>query len=160
MGAPMTLHPCLWFERKADEAVDFYCGIFPDSRRGAATRYSAGAAMPEGSLLTQDFELCGQRLTAINTLSPAPYSHALSLVVSCDTQAELDAVWNALSARPEAERCGWLVDRFGVHWQIVPRPLMRMLADGSAAQRQRVTDALMTMGRIDLPALERAFAQA
>lgn len=151
------IHPCLWFDRQAEEAAHFYVSVFPNSRTGVVTRYGAGMPLPEGTVLTIDFELDGQRYTGLNGGPNFSFTPAVSFVVSCTTQDEVDHYWSHLSARPEHERCGWLVDRYGMSWQIVPQQLMDMLQHPDAARRQRVTGALMEMTKLDIAALQRAF---
>lgn len=154
------IQTCLWFDRHAEEAARFYVSVFPNSRIGAITRYGPGNHLPEGTVLTVDFELDGQPHTALNGGMPMAFSPATSLVVRCRTQAEVDHYWQALSAVPDQERCGWLQDRYGLSWQIVPEQVMAMLQHPDAARRQRVTEALRTMGKLDIAALERAFEPA
>lgn len=151
------IHTCLWFDRDAEQAAEFYVSLFPRSHITGVTRYGAGAPLPEGTALTVSYELDGQTFTALNGGPHFKLSPAVSLVVGCDTQAELDRWWGQLSAVPAAERCGWLVDRYGLSWQIVPRQLMPMLQHPDAARRQRVSTALMGMGKLDLAALQHAF---
>lgn len=151
------IHPCLWFQGQAEEAVRFYLSVFPNSRLGETTRYGPAMPMPEGSVLTIEFELDGQPFTALNGDAPFAFTPALSLVVPCDTQGECDRYMDALSAQPEHEQCGWLVDRYGVSWQITPRPLMEMLKHPDAARRNRMLQAMMPMKRLDIAALQRAF---
>lgn len=157
---PTVVHPCLWFDRQAEEAARFYVSVFPDSRVDAITRYGPRAHLPEGTVMTIDFMLAGARLTAINGGRPFAHSPALSLVVTCHSQEEVDRCWRSLSADPAQERCGWLVDRYGMSWQIVPQRLMELMQHPDAAARERLTQALMGMGKIDIAALERAFAGA
>ena len=152
------VHPCLWFDRQAEEVAQFYTTVFPNSRVTEITRYSAGAPMPEGTALTVSFELDGQTFTAINGGPQYTHSPAMSLVVTCNSQDEVDRYWAALSAVPEAEQCGWLVDRYGVSWQIVPQQVMDMLQSTNAAGKQRMMTALMPMHKIDIAALQNAFA--
>jgi predicted 3-demethylubiquinone-9 3-methyltransferase (glyoxalase superfamily)/predicted enzyme related to lactoylglutathione lyase len=154
-----SIHPCLWFDRQAEEAARFYASVFPNSCIGPITRYGPGAPLPEGTVLTIGFELDGQPFTALNGGPHFGFSPAISLVVACTSQDEVDRCWSRLSARPEHERCGWLVDRYGVSWQIVPQQLMDMLQHPDAARRQRVTAALMGMGKLDIAALQQAFNQ-
>jgi len=151
------IHPCLWFDHQAEDAARFYTSVFPGSQLGAITRYGPGAHRPEGSVLTVDFTLSGQRFTALNGGPGFPFNPAVSLVVTCHSQAELDHYADSLSARPEQARCGWLVDRFGVSWQIVPQVLMDMLQHPEPARRHRVMAALMGMATLDITALQRAF---
>jgi predicted 3-demethylubiquinone-9 3-methyltransferase (glyoxalase superfamily) len=150
-------HPCLWFDGQAEAAAAFYVSVFPNSRIREVLRYAEGGRLPAGTPLLVDFELDGQPLSALNADVAMPHTHAISLVVRCDSQAELDHYWQHLSAVPEAERCGWLTDRWGVSWQVVPERLMAMLRDPDGAARARVQQALMAMRKIDLGALERAF---
>ena len=151
------IHTCLWFEHQAEEAARFYVSVFPRSRVTQVTRYPAGGHMPEGTVLTVGFELDGVPLMALNGSASFPHSPAMSLVVTCDSQQEVDEYWGRLSAVPEKEQCGWLVDRFGVSWQIVPAELMDMVRHKDAHRRKRVFDALMPMRKLDIAALRRAF---
>ena len=149
-------HTCLWFDRQAEEAARFYASVFPNSSIGDVTRYGPDAPLPEGSVLTIDFTLDGQRYSAINGGPHFSFSPAISLVVTCADQAEVDHYWQALSAQPAQEQCGWLVDRYGVSWQIVPQVLMDLLRHPDAARRQRVTRALLAMKKLDIAALRQA----
>ncbi|MGZ5179270.1 MAG: VOC family protein [Ramlibacter sp.] len=148
---------CLWFDTQAREAADFYVRLFPGSRITAVTHYGPGAPMPEGSVLTVTFELDGREYTALNGGKHFTLSPAVSIVVHCRTQDEIDHYWNALSAVPQAEQCGWVQDRFGLSWQIVPVRLFEMLQDPDNARVQRVFGAVMGMKKIDLAGLEKAF---
>lgn len=148
---------CLWFDHQAKEAADFYVSLFPNSRITAVTHYTAGAAMPEGSVLTVSFELDGRLYTGLNGGPHFKLSPAASIVVHCRDQDEVDRYWNALSAEPAAEQCGWVQDRFGLSWQIVPEQLLEMLQHPDARRRKRVMDALMGMKKIDLRQLYAAF---
>ncbi len=158
-GGP-RIQPCLWFERDAEAAVDFYCSVFPRSRRLDTTHYAGDGHLPAGTVLTIEFELDGQRFTALNGGVPFAPSPAVSLMVDCDSQAEVDRLSDRLSADPAREQCGWLVDRWGYSWQIVPRRLMVLMRSGSAAQRRRLFEAVMTMKRLDIATLEAAHAAA
>jgi predicted 3-demethylubiquinone-9 3-methyltransferase (glyoxalase superfamily) len=149
--------PCLWFDHQAEEAARFYVSVFPNSRIGAITHYGPRASLPEGTVLTIDFELDGQHHTALNGGPHFQFSPAISFVVRCTTQQEVDHYWTQLSAVPEQERCGWLQDRYGVSWQIVPEQLMQMLQHPDAERRQSVTMALLAMGKLDIAALQHAF---
>jgi len=151
--------PFLWFDKRAEEARDFYVSIFQHSRIGATVRYSDAGPGPEGSVMTASFELDGQQFVALNGGPQFTFSSAISFVVNCDSQAEIDEYWARLSDGGETHVCGWLKDRFGVSWQIVPRALGQML-DGADAQRTgRVMRAIMTMTKLDLAALERAWRE-
>lgn len=148
---------CLWFDRQAEDAARHYVSVFPNSRITATTHYGPGAPLPEGSVLTVTFELDGRSYTALNGGPVFTLSPAVSVVVHCRTQDEVDHYWNALSADPQAEQCGWVRDRFGLSWQIVPQQLFEMLQHPDAARRQRVFSAVMGMKKLDLAALQRAF---
>ncbi|MCU9949213.1 VOC family protein [Pseudomonas sp. PDM13] len=155
--------PCLWFDDQAEAAVDFYIGIFPDSRITAVTRYGeAGKEIhgrPAGSVLTLAFELDGQAFTALNGGPVFQFNEALSLQVDCRDQAEVDHYWNALGAGGpvEAQQCGWLKDRFGLSWQIVPQVLPAMLQTSDAVKSQRAFQAMLGMKKLDIAALQKAF---
>lgn len=148
---------CLWFDRQAKEAAEFYVALFPNSRITAVTHYGPDAPLPEGTVLTVSFELDGRSYLALNGGPHYTLSPAISIVVHCRTQDEIDHYWNALSADPQAEQCGWLKDRFGVSWQIVAEPVFEMLQHPDAARRQRMMAALMGMKKLDLAALQAAF---
>lgn len=148
---------CLWFDRQAKEAAEFYVALFPNSRITAVTHYGPDAPLPEGTVLTVSFELDGRSYLALNGGPHYTLSPAISIVVHCRTQDEIDHYWNTLSADPQAEQCGWLKDRFGVSWQIVAEPVFEMLQHPDAARRQRMMAALMGMKKLDLAALQAAF---
>lgn len=160
MSAHVPIQTCLWFVDDAQAAVDFYCSVFPRSRVLRTTRYPGGGRMPEGTVLTIEFELDGVPFTALNGGVAMPPSPAVSLMVACDTQAELDALWSRLCADPASAQCGWLTDRWGYSWQLVPRRVMALLQAGTGPQRARMVDALMTMKKLDIAALEAAHAAA
>ncbi len=158
--------PNLWFNDQAEEAAHFYTSIFKDSKIGAISRYGAEAfdvtGRPAGSVMTVEFEIEGQRFLALNGGPDFTFSEAISFVITCDTQAEIDAYWEKLSAGgdPEAQMCGWLKDKFGVSWQVVPSALDALLADYNDASYDRVTAALLKMKKLDIAELERAAAGA
>ena len=149
--------PCLWFDGNAEEAANFYVAVFPDSRVNAVHRapseYPAGKA---GSVLMVELTLLGQPFTALNGGPQFRFNEAISFQIPVDTQAQADRFTAALSAVPEAEQCGWVKDRFGVSWQIVPRQLMRLMSDGDPGRAKRAFQAMMQMKRIDIAALESA----
>ena len=149
--------PCLWFDGKAEEAANFYVSIFPKSRVDAVHRapgdYPAGKA---GEVLTVEFTLMGQPFVGLNGGPHFRFNEAISFQIPVETQAQVDRYSNALSAVPEAEQCGWVKDRFGVSWQIVPRQLTSLLTDADPHRAQRAFAAMMEMKRIDIGALERA----
>jgi len=148
---------CLWFDTEAEEAVTHYVSAFPNSRVTAVTRHGAGGPLPQGAVQTVDFELDGQPFVALNGGPPAGFTPALSLVIDCDSQDEVDHYWAQLSADPAAERGGWLRDRWGVSWQVVPTELREMLQHPDAARRQRVLAAVQAMGKPDISRLQEAF---
>ncbi len=151
--------PFLWFNDNAEEAAHFYTSIFPNSRIRAVTRYGdAGAeasGRPKGTVMTVAFELEGQEFVALNGGPHFTFSPAVSFVVNCATQGELDELWEKLSAGGEPGQCGWLTDKFGVSWQIVPRLLSEILQEADPQKSERAMKALLGMGRIDLEALTR-----
>ena len=153
--------PFLWFDHEAEEAARFYVSIFENSRLGEVTRYSdeaAGAAgRPAGSVMTVSFELDGQAFTALNGGPAFTFTEAISFVVSCESQAEVDRFWEKLSAGGHEVECGWLKDRFGISWQIVPRVMMKMIQDKDPEKSKRVVAAMLKMKKLDLAALKRAY---
>ncbi|HUH95237.1 MAG TPA: VOC family protein [Casimicrobiaceae bacterium] len=150
--------PFLWYVREAEEAAAFYASIFPDSR---VVRVSAlpseSPSGPPGSVKIVEFELFGQSFVAMSAGPHDPFNHAISFAVRCDDQAELDRYWNALLRGGAAEACGWLRDRYGVSWQLVPTVLMRMMADPDRAKARRAADAMLKMVKLDIAALQAAF---
>jgi predicted 3-demethylubiquinone-9 3-methyltransferase (glyoxalase superfamily) len=152
-----NITPCLWFDGKAEEAANFYVSLFPDSRVDAVHRapsdYPSGKA---GDVLTVEFTLIGRPFTGLNGGPLLRFNEAISFQIPVETQAEADRLADALSAVPEAEQCGWVKDRFGVSWQIVPRQLIRLIGDVDPARARRAFGAMMQMKRIDIAALERA----
>lgn len=152
------LHTCLWFDTQAEEAAGFYTALFPNSRITQVLRYGTGDPMPEGTAMLVSLELDGHALSLLNGGPHYHHSPAASLVVSCADQAEVDRCWAALSAVPEAEMCGWLVDRYGVSWQIAPRFVLERMQEAPSPARQRLTMAMRQMRKLDIAALERAYA--
>jgi predicted 3-demethylubiquinone-9 3-methyltransferase (glyoxalase superfamily) len=149
--------PCLWFDGKAEEAANFYASVFPNSHvdavHHAPSDYPAGKA---GKVLLVVFTLMGRPFSGLNGGSQFQFNEAISFQIPVETQADADRFADALSAVPEAEQCGWVKDRFGVSWQIVPRQLIRLIGDAEPARAKRAFDAMMDMKRIDIAALERA----
>ncbi|MBW8303814.1 MAG: VOC family protein [Brevundimonas sp.] len=149
--------PCLWFDKQAEEAVSFYVSLFPDSRIDAVIRspgeYPSGKA---GDVLLVELTLAGNRYTALNGGPHFQFNEAISLQIDCEDQAEVDRLTEALSAVPEAEQCGWVKDRYGLSWQIVPYAMNRYLADPDEGVRQRVFSAMMEMKRLNVAAIEAA----
>ena len=149
--------PCLWFDGNAEEAAKFYASVFPNSHVDAIHRapsdYPSGKA---GDVLLVEFTLMAQPFTGLNGGPQFQFNEAISFQIPVETQAEVDRFTDALSAVPEAEQCGWVKDRFGVSWQIVPRQLIKLISDADHARARRAFDAMMQMKRIDIAALERA----
>ena len=149
--------PCLWFDKQAEEAARFYVSLLPDSRIDAVIRspgdYPSGQ---EGDVLLVEFTLSGSRYTGLNGGPMFKFNEAISLQIDCEDQAEVDRLTDALSAVPEAEQCGWVKDRYGLSWQIVPYAMTRLLADPDEGVRKRVFNAMMEMKRLNIAELERA----
>lgn len=156
--------PFLWFDNQAEEAANFYTSIFPNSSIDKVTRYGEAASKASGQpaeqVMTIAFTLDGQRFTALNGGPQFKFSEAISFVVDCETQAEVDRLWEKLTDGGEEGRCAWLKDRFGVSWQIVPRALVEMLTDPDPGKSQRVMEAMLRMTRIDISELKRVYEQA
>lgn len=152
--------PFLWFDNQAEEAVNFYVSIFRNSRITDVARYGDDAAKvsgrPQGSVMTVAFELDGQPFVALNGGPVFTFSPAISFVVDCATQEEVDRLWDRLSAGGEPQQCGWLRDQYGVTWQIVPAVLGKLLSDPDAARAQRVMQAMLQMNKLDIGALKQA----
>jgi predicted 3-demethylubiquinone-9 3-methyltransferase (glyoxalase superfamily) len=148
--------PFLWFDGRAEEAAHFYTSIFEHSRIGAVTRYGKEGPGPEGSVMTVTFELDGQEFIALDGGPQFTFSPAISFFVKCETQAEVDHFWDGLSRDGEIQQCGWLRDRYGVSWQIVPTALGEMLADPDRERAGRVMRAMLRMKKLDIEALTRA----
>lgn len=155
--------PCLWFDTQAEEAAQFYCSIFRNSRILRISRYGEAGheihGMPAGSVLTVMFELDGLAFTALNGGPVFKFNEAISLQVNCDTQEELDHYWDRLSAGGDetAQQCGWLKDRYGVSWQIVPTVLPDMMADADPRKTDLVMTALLKMKKLDIAELKMAY---
>lgn len=154
------VRPCLWFDTAAEEAARFYVSLFPNSRIVDISRYGEAGPMPAGTVMTVTFELDGRSFIALNGGSQFSFSEALSMSVDCEDQAEVDRLWAALTDGGQPGRCGWLKDRYGLSWQIVPRALMRLLGDPDRAKANRVMQAMLKMGKIEVGTLEAAAAAA
>jgi predicted 3-demethylubiquinone-9 3-methyltransferase (glyoxalase superfamily) len=152
--------PFLWFDTEGEDAARFYTSVFPNSKIGEIARYGSAGPRPEGTVMTVSFELDGQRFVALNGGPEFTFSEAVSFLVNCDTQDEVDSYWSALSEGGEEGPCGWLKDRFGLSWQIVPNRLPELLADPDRERAQRVMEAMLKMKKIEVDELERAAAAA
>jgi predicted 3-demethylubiquinone-9 3-methyltransferase (glyoxalase superfamily) len=155
-----TITPCLWFDTEGEDAARFYTSIFPNSKITEITRYGSAGPRPEGTVMTVDFELDGQDFMALNGGPDFTFSEAISFQVFCETQDEVDAYWSKLAEGGAEGPCGWLKDRFGLSWQIVPKILPELLADPDAAKAQRVMQAMLGMRKIEIDELEQAAAAA
>jgi predicted 3-demethylubiquinone-9 3-methyltransferase (glyoxalase superfamily) len=150
--------PCLWFDTQAEEAATFYTSVFERSRIVEVTRYGSAGPRPEGMVLTVEFELAGQRFTALNGGPDFTFDEAISFQVSCDSQDEVDRFWDALSEGGSEGPCGWLKDRFGLSWQIVPERFIEILRTAAPEAAQRAMKAMLGMKKLDVAALEEAAA--
>ena len=157
--ANAKIFPHLWYAKEAEEAARFYASIFPDSTVDhVTTLHSESPSGPPGTVKVVDFTLFGQRFQAMSAGPHHEFNDAISMVVLCDDQSELDRYWNALlegGGKPQA--CGWLIDRFGLRWQIVPASFQEMMRDRDSARSKRVTDAMMKMVKLDIATLEKAY---
>ncbi|HWB70882.1 MAG TPA: VOC family protein [Egibacteraceae bacterium] len=153
-----NITPCLWFDTQAEEAANFYTSIFDNSRILQIARYGEAGPRPAGLVMTVSFELDGQEFVALNGGPEFRFNEAISFQVSCGTQDQVDTFWNRLSDGGEEGPCGWLKDRFGVSWQIIPSRLTELLNDPDPGTSQRTMRAMLDMKKIDIAALERAAA--
>ncbi len=153
-----TISPCLWFDTAAEDAARFYTSVFPSSRILDVSHYGSAGPREEGMVMVVSFELDGQRFLALNGGPEFTFSEAISFEVECGSQEEVDRYWSTLSEGGEQGPCGWLKDRFGVSWQIVPRRLNELVADPDREKAQRVMAAMLGMGKIEIDELERAAA--
>ncbi len=165
MSSLQRISPCLWFDGQAEEAVALYTSIFKNSRVGTITRYGEAGreihGMSPGTVMTVAFELDGQSFTALNGGPMFKFTEAISFVVNCANQKEVDYYWEKLSAGgdPTAQQCGWLKDKYGVSWQVVPTILIEMISDSDAGRSRRVMEAMLQMKKLDIARLERAYAR-
>jgi predicted 3-demethylubiquinone-9 3-methyltransferase (glyoxalase superfamily) len=150
--------PFLWFDDKAEEAANFYASIFRNSNVRGVTRYGDAGPGPKGSVMTVNFELDGQPFTALNGGPQFPFTEAVSFIVNCETQQDVDFYWGKLTDGGQEVQCGWLKDKYGLSWQVVPAALPRLLQQADPARSQRVMQALLQMKKIDIAQLERAAA--
>ena len=149
--------PFLWFDNNAEEAVKFYVSIFKNSKIVSVARYGDAGPGPKGTVMTVAFQLEGQEFVALNGGPLFKFNEAISFVVNCETQAEVDEFWEKLSEGGEKSRCGWLKDKFGLSWQVVPTALTEMLQDKDPKKSQRVMKAMLQMDKMDIAALKQAY---
>ncbi len=149
---------CLWFDGRAEEAAQFYVSVFKDSRIVRTARYPEGSPGAAGSVMTVEFLLNGEKFMALNGGAQYTFTPAISFVVTCDTQEEIDDLWQKLSDGGEEVQCGWVTDRFGVSWQVVPAALGEMMGSADEAAAQRAFTAMLAMTKLDIAVLRRAFA--
>ena len=152
--------PFLWFDDQAEEAMNFYVSIFKNSKVGRVTRYGEAGPGPKGSVMSATFQLEGQEFMALNGGPHFSFTPAISFFVNCETQEEVDELWKRLSAGGKTERCGWLKDKYGLSWQIIPSALGRLMGDKDAAKAQSVMKAMLQMDKIDIARLEQAYDAA
>jgi predicted 3-demethylubiquinone-9 3-methyltransferase (glyoxalase superfamily) len=160
--AASKINPCLWFDTEAEEAARFYCSIFKNSKVGTISRYGSEGkeihGKEAGSVMAVEFELDGERFAALNGGPLFKFSEAISFQIRCDDQNEVDYFWAKLTDDGEEGLCGWLKDRYGLSWQVVPKVLFEMLMDPDQAKSQRVMKAFLQMKKFDIAALKRAYA--
>ncbi|MGH2359575.1 MAG: VOC family protein [bacterium] len=152
-----SITPFLWFDDKAEEAMTFYTSIFKNSRVVSVSRYGDAGPGAKGTVMSATFELDGQTFMALNGGPHFTFSPAISFFVNCETQREVDELWDKLSAGGETQRCGWLKDKYGVSWQIIPSILGKLLQDKDAEKSKRVMKAMLQMDKIDINALKQAY---
>jgi predicted 3-demethylubiquinone-9 3-methyltransferase (glyoxalase superfamily) len=148
--------PNLWFDTEAEEAAEFYTSVFPNSRIVNVTRYPGGGMREEGMVMTVEWELDGERFVGINGGDQFKFSEAVSFAISCETQEELDHYWERLSEGGEEGPCGWLKDRFGLSWQVIPAGMDELFSDADPERARRAMDAMLQMRKLDIEALRRA----
>ncbi len=149
--------PFLWFDGDAEEAARFYTSVFEESKIVTVTHYGEAGPRPNGSVMTMVFQICGQEFIALNGGPQYKFTPAVSFVVSCQTQAEIDRYWDKLVEGGRPVQCGWLTDKYGLSWQIVPASISEMMQDKDAQRSRRVMQAVMTMIKLDLAELQRAY---
>jgi predicted 3-demethylubiquinone-9 3-methyltransferase (glyoxalase superfamily) len=158
MAVKQRITTFLWFDKEAEEAAKFYTSIFRNSKIVTVARYGEAGPGPKGSVMTVAFELDGQQFTALNAGPQFKFTEAISLVVNCETQEEVDEYWRKLSEGGQESQCGWLKDRYGLSWQVVPTALPRLLQDPDPQKAKRVMEAMLQMKKIDIARLEKAAA--
>jgi predicted 3-demethylubiquinone-9 3-methyltransferase (glyoxalase superfamily) len=160
MAGIQKITPFLWFNQEAEEAANFYVSLFQDSKVLSVTRYGEAGPGPKGSAMTVEFQLAGQKFVGLNGGPVFKFTEAISLFVTCDSQEEVDMLWSRLTADGGQEsQCGWLKDRYGLSWQIVPDRFMQLMRDKDPKRTQRVMQAMLKMKKFDIARLEEAYAQ-
>ncbi len=154
------IRPFLWFDGKAEEAMTFYVSVFKNSKIVSVTRYGDAGPGPKGTVMSATFQIEGQEFLALNGGPHFTFSPAISFFVNCDTQREVDELWDKLSEGGEKQQCGWLKDKFGLTWQIIPTVLGKLLGDKDARKAKRVMEAMLQMHKIDIKRLQQAYDQA
>jgi predicted 3-demethylubiquinone-9 3-methyltransferase (glyoxalase superfamily) len=149
--------PFLWFDGKAEEAMNFYVSVFKNSKVGRVTRYGEAGPGPKGTVMSATFQLDGQEFFALNGGPQYTFTPAISFFVNCETQQEVDELWEKLSAGGRKDRCGWLQDKYGLSWQIIPSVLGKMLGDKDAEKANRVMQAMLKMDKLDIKRLQEAY---
>lgn len=149
--------PFLWFDDKAEEAMNFYCSVFKNSKKGSVMRYGEAGPGPRGSVMSVTFELEGQEFMALNAGPQFSFTPAISFFINCETQEEVDYFWEKLSEGGRKDQCGWLQDKYGLSWQVVPSILGRILGDPDKEKSQRAMKAMLQMKRLDIEDLKQAF---
>jgi predicted 3-demethylubiquinone-9 3-methyltransferase (glyoxalase superfamily) len=149
--------PYLWFDNNAEEAIQFYSSIFKNSKTVNVTRYGEGGPLPKGTLMSATFEVEGQQFMALNGGPHFKFNEAISFFVNCETQEEVDELWEKLSEGGEEGRCGWLKDKYGLSWQIIPSILGKLMQDEDAGKAKNVMEAMFKMDKIDIKALKQAY---
>jgi predicted 3-demethylubiquinone-9 3-methyltransferase (glyoxalase superfamily) len=153
------INPFLWFDGKAEEAANFYVSVFKESKLVNVARYGDAGPGPKGTAMSATFDLAGQRFIALNGGPQFKFSEAISFLINCETQQEVDELWEKLSAGGEKSRCGWLKDKYGLSWQVIPKVLGEMLQDKDPKKSQRVMQAMLQMTKIDIARLKQAYDQ-
>jgi predicted 3-demethylubiquinone-9 3-methyltransferase (glyoxalase superfamily) len=151
------ISPFLWFDDQAEEAMNFYVSVFKNSKVGKVTRYGDAGPGPKGSVMTASFELEGQQFTALNGGPHFKFTEAVSFFVNCESQEEVDELWDKLSEGGQIQQCGWLKDKFGLSWQIIPSVLIELMNDPDPQKSRRVTEAMLQMIKIDIAKLRQAY---
>lgn len=149
--------PFLWFDNNAEEAANFYVSIFKNSKVLSVSRYGEAGPGPKGTVMVAEFQIDGQEFVALNGGPRFKFTEAISFVINCETQDEVEYFWERLSEGGEKSRCGWLKDKFGLSWQVVPTVLNKLMSDSDPEKVKRVTEAMLQMDRIDIEPLQRAF---